>query len=718
MSKSGKKDYSALRKKWQKAGEAPDWFTTAGVQLFCEKYSWKGETIKARWQTIAKMLASHCPKSYPSWWSVDPYASGKSYEEVFFNVMWDGFVSPSTPLLANGGIRKRGTTVSCAGSYMGNNLYDRYNVVTEAAILTKQSHGTSLSVDPWPHEGAPLKRGGYSLGVMPVIRDLINTMDEVVQGSRRGSLAYSIRPQHGDFSKVVEYLYERQESNNVGWLIDDEFVGMLHDEDPIALSKLGDMLATKLPRGKGYFTFIDKMNRHLAEAFKRKGLTAKASNLCVAPETQILTKFGHVPIAELEGCSVDVWNGEEWSNVDVVKTGENQELLLVEMVSGKSLHCTPYHKFYVEEGGQQVEKRASDLVDGDSLIPYKSPSGVVVQEVVANVTLVGRFDDTYCFSEPKRHMGVFNGILTGQCQETNLPADENYTFSCVIINANLEHYRSFPDNLFKILHLMQDCNVSEYLETMDTTLSHQDRKAMEKIYNFTKDFRAVGSGVLGWHTLLQKEMIVVGSMESFILNDEIFRKMDEQTLECSQWLAEELGEPEGCEGLGIRNATRMMMPPTKSTAEIMAGASEGIGYDVAMVYTKLTAGGEVFRINKVLLDIMKERGVYNDGTLKHITDHKGSVQKVDWLSDAEKAVFRTAFEIPMEAHLDLCAQRQQHIDQQQSINLYFTSNDSQEYISNIHRKAFEDENILSLYYVYSMRGAGDIQRVSECESCQ
>jgi len=157
-------DYSKLRKKLQKEGEIPEWFTSGGTQLFYEKYSWENESVKSRFTTIANALALHAPKEYPQWWKSDPYTSGKTYSEVFFQTMWDGFISASTPLLANGGLRKRGTTVSCAGGNVGNNLFDRYNAITEAAILTKHSHGTSYCIDDWPHEGAELPRGGNSLG--------------------------------------------------------------------------------------------------------------------------------------------------------------------------------------------------------------------------------------------------------------------------------------------------------------------------------------------------------------------------------------------------------------------------------------------------------------------------------------------------------------------------------------------------------------------------
>lgn len=591
MKKYNTKNYSALRKLMQTLGEAPEWFTTGGTQLFFEKYSWEGETVRSRLQSIAKELASRAPLIYPDWWDQDEYCKSRTWEEVFFQVMWDGYVSCSTPLLANGGLPERGTTVSCAGSYVGDDLFSRYDIVTESAILTKHSHGTSCSVDDWAPKGRPLARGGFAGGVMPVIRDLITCMDEVVQGSRRGSLSYAISIEHPEWWDVVNYLYKNPESNNPAWLITDSYIKKLESDNITiefeALSRLAKAIEVKLMRGKGYFTMIDKLNSHLAQAFKDAGLTTKASNLC---------------------------------------------------------------------------------------------------------------------------------------QETNLGADEDHTFSCVILNLNLDWYKDFMvkcPKLAFIAHVMQDCNVSTYIEVLEERIKEKrDGKALEKIHRFTKKFRAVGTGVLGLHTLFQKESIVVGSIESFQLNNKIFKWLDDETLESSKWLGAAMGCPEGCAHLGLRNATRLMMPPTKSTAEFMAGASEGIGLDVAMVFTKQSAGGELVRVNKVLLGIMKERGVFNERTLMDLSLSKGSVQHVSWLSEHEKAVFRTAFEIDMIAHLKLCSQRQKYIDQGQSINLYFTSNDSHEYIMEVHRYALLDPDILTLYYVYSMRGSGDIKRVEGCEVCQ
>lgn len=575
-------DYSAQRKQAQADGTCPSWYTTAGYQLFMKRYSHKGETVRSRFLTVAETMAQHAPDVYPDWWDSDPYTQGLTWEQVFFNTMWDGFISPSTPMLANAGLRHQGTTVSCAGGLLDNNLYDRYHMMTEIAILTKHSHGTSFSLTNWPAEGDKI-RGGRSKGVMPLVRDTINVMEEVAQGPRSGSCAYSISPFHGDAEKVADHLFKRTESNNVGWLLCDKWVAEMKAKNQKVLKFWNKILWIKMVRGKGYFTFIDKMNRHLAKAFKRKGLKVEASNLC---------------------------------------------------------------------------------------------------------------------------------------QETCLPSSDLYTFSCVILNYNLELYRSWPKRLVFIGQVMSDCNISEYIATMEETLSIQDQRAMEKILRFTKEFRALGSGVLGFHTLLQRERFSVSSMEAMFLNTQIFKGMKKQAYEATGWLAEVLGEPEGCVGLGQRNATTMMMPPTKSTAELMAGASEGIGLDVAMAFTKQSAGGEFFRVNKVLLEIIKEKGLDFDTCVKQIIADHGSVQKVDWLTDHEKAVFRTAFEIPMEDHLRLCSQRQKYIDQAQSINLYFTSNDDERYISKIHKMAMEDEGILSLYYIYSKRGAGDISRVEICDLCQ
>ena len=305
------------------------------------------------------------------------------------------------------------------------------------------------------------------------------------------------------------------------------------------------------------------------------------------------------------------------------------------------------------------------------------------------------------------------------CNEVNLPANDEYSFTCVIINANLTLWDSFPKHLFHVLHIMQDCNVSNYIDILNKKTGI-NTIFLSKVKKFTEDFRAVGTGVCGWHSLLMQKRLAYGGMESMLLNEQIFSRMQTDLNEANVWLAEVLGVPEGNKRAGImlRNATTMMMPPTKSSAELSRNSpTESINPETALIKVKESVGGDLLRINTEFLKLMKEKGMYNDSEVERIMSNKGSVQDCDWLTQHEKDVFRIAFEIPMSAHLDLCSQRQRFIDQQQSINLYFSGSDSEEYIAQIHKQALLDDNINGLYYCYSSRN-GRYERSDECLVCQ
>lgn len=302
------------------------------------------------------------------------------------------------------------------------------------------------------------------------------------------------------------------------------------------------------------------------------------------------------------------------------------------------------------------------------------------------------------------------------CNEVNLPANDEYSFTCVILNANLAVYDDFPEHLFHILHIMQDCNVSNYINEIEKKTG-LNALFLSKVLKFTKDFRAVGTGVCGFHSYLMQKRIVFGSMESMLVNEQIFKRMRSELEETSEWLAKVLGEPEKLKGTGKRNATLMMMPPTKSSAELAKESpTESINPETALIRVKETVGGDIFRINTELLKVMKDTGNYTPENVRFIAENKGSVQKCDWMPQEFKDVFRNAFEIPMEAHLDLCSQRQKYIDQQQSINLYFSGDDKPEYIADIHKKALLDDWCNGLYYCYSSRG-GSYERFG-CSMCE
>jgi ribonucleoside-diphosphate reductase alpha chain len=255
-----------------------------------------------------------------------------------------------------------------------------------------------------------------------------------------------------------------------------------------------------------------------------------------------------------------------------------------------------------------------------------------------------------------------------------------------------------------------DCVASEFIAKAEGV------PGLEKAVRFTKKHRALGLGLCGLHTLFMQKFISFESFEAHMLSQDISAVIDTESLKASKEMAIILGEPEICKGYGVRNTHRIAIAPTKSTALLMGGISEGINPDPAMSFTQMTSAGEVARINPTLLDLMKSKGVYSKKSLQDITDKQGSVQHVTWLSDEEKAVFKTAFEINQKAVLRLASARSRYIDQWQSLNLFFSADESPEWIAEVHQEAFGDPNILALYYVYTQAGVQASK--GECEACQ
>jgi ribonucleoside-diphosphate reductase alpha chain len=297
------------------------------------------------------------------------------------------------------------------------------------------------------------------------------------------------------------------------------------------------------------------------------------------------------------------------------------------------------------------------------------------------------------------------------CTEIMLHSSEDYTFTCVLSSMNLAKYDEWKDSdavFWATLFL--DCVAEEFIYQAEY------KPGMKKAVEFTKKGRALGLGVCGFHTYLQQHGLPFESLEAQFVNDAIFKSISARAKSASSELARELGEPEWCKGTNRRNTHVMAIAPTKSTALIMGGVSEGINPDPGMCYTATTAAGEVERIAPAFLNLMKQKGQYNDENIKSMVGNFGSVQHFDWLDEHEKAVFKTAFEIDQRVVVRLASQRQRHLDQGQSINLFFTADDSAEYISEVHKQAFRDENILSLYYCYSQAGVKASDR-GECVAC-
>jgi ribonucleoside-diphosphate reductase alpha chain len=295
------------------------------------------------------------------------------------------------------------------------------------------------------------------------------------------------------------------------------------------------------------------------------------------------------------------------------------------------------------------------------------------------------------------------------CTEIMLPQDEDYTFTCVLSSLNLAMFDELtPEDIFTSIVFL-DCVAEDFIQKAKDV--HELRRAVD----FTRDFRALGLGALGFHTYLQRKSIVLGSVQSFLENTKIFNKIRTNADYATEWLAEVQGEPLRCEGLGARNATLLAIAPNTTSALVGGSVSQGIEPVFKNTYTQGTAAGEMLRINPALIELMQEKGIYNNDHIKEVRDADGSVQEVDWLTEHEKAVFRTFPEVPQEALIDLASARTQ-IDQWQSLNLAFSSDASEEYIASVFQKAFLDKNIKAVYYSRMSKAAKASS--GECIACE
>lgn len=297
------------------------------------------------------------------------------------------------------------------------------------------------------------------------------------------------------------------------------------------------------------------------------------------------------------------------------------------------------------------------------------------------------------------------------CNEILLHSGPQYTYTCVLASMNVERFDEWfgTDAVFTATVFL-DAVCQEFIERA------KNIPGLEKAVAFTKASRALGLGQCGLVSYFQKKMVAFESFEAHMLNNKIAKYIQDEAIKASEWLAQTWGEPKFMKGYGRANTHLIAIAPTKSTALIMGGVSEGINPDTAMVYTQRSAGGEIDRVNPYLLKIMKEKGVFNKANVEDIRDKMGSVQHVDWLSEEEKLVFRTAFEINQSAILRLASARGKFMDQWQSLNLFFAAGEDEAYINQIHKEAFLDEGIVGLYYVYSK--AGIQASKDECLACQ
>jgi ribonucleotide reductase alpha subunit len=665
-----------------------------------------------------------------------------------------------------------------------------YKTLGDCAQISKYAGGIGLHIHNIRARGSQIAgNGGTSTGIVPMLRNFNATARYVDQGSKRnGSFAIYLEPWHADIEDFLklklntgseeerardlfyalwmsDLFMERVESNGMWTLFcpieapgladvwGDKFRELYERYEAegrgrkqVDAQKLWfKILDSQIETGTPYLLYKDAAN---AKSNQQNLGTIKSSNLCVTPDTFILTDKGHIQIGTLKDMPVTVWNGTQWSPTIVRQTGTNQPVIrvevLVEYINGRGereqllryVDCTPYHKFIIssEVGYIPIEmcKRveARTLHRGDVLSDWKLDDGQTCRAIVWEITDSGAQSDTYCFNEPINHIGIFNGIATGNCTEIIEYSDKDETAVCNLASIALPTFanaltRSFDfaklRDVVKIivrnLNRVIDINFYPIPETRKSNMRH----------------RPIGIGVQGLADVFAMMRTPWESDRAQDFNQRLFEHIYYAAVEASTELAAIDGPYETYVGSpisegrlqydlwnvtpmttldgtldwaslkskivkhGVRNSLLLAPMPTASTSQIL-GFNECFEPFTSNIYARRTLSGEFTVINRYLLRDLIRLGIWSEDIKQQIIARNGSVQGIDEIPSTIQALYRTSWELKQKTLIDMSAARGAFICQSQSLNL-FVADPTYAKLTSMHFYSWKKGLKTGLYYL-------------------
>ena len=948
-----------------------------GIKTLQKGYLLHGETPQYMFMRVA--LAIH---------GQDFVSARQSYD-----LMSQKYFTHATPTLFNAGTSRPQMSSCFLLAAKSDCIEGIYDTLKECAQISKWSGGIGLHISNIRANGTPIKgTNGVADGIVPMLRVFNNTARYVNQGGgkRKGSFAVYLEPWHAD---VIEFLQLRLNQGDEEarcrdlftalWIPDlfmqkveedGDWYLMCPNESPGLQDVYGEefnelyrtyvaqgrykkkvrarevwdaILKSQVETGTPYMCYKDSVNKKSNQ--KNIG-TVKSSNLCVAPETMILTKNGYKKISDLVGQVVDVWNGEEWSPVTISRTSDKSRLVRVNFSDGTFLECTEYHKFHLQIGyGSKTEiKPTTNLVPGDRLIKWTPPKPVEFEDTedfsypythgffcgdgtyhstysgfktIPSVTLYGekkklvehlevrtmsgeedasgrlnvqlpydlhnkfkvplrgtvktrldwfaglcdadghtqgcpgnptqksvsvasihlsflrdiqlmlhtlgassvigflreagetelpdgkggkkmfdtqtcwrlvvsalgvetllkagfkthrldlsdftpvtrdvrqyvrvisvedngRTDATYCFNEPKRHMGIFNGVIAGNCTEIMEVSAPDETAVCNLASLCLPSFvrerswakadgTSGTEKYFDLseFHQVVQVVVENLNKVIDTNYYPTRPAALSNTRH-----RPIGLGVQGLADVFMMLSLPFDSLAARDLNKNIFEAMYHGALCSSCALAKKYGKYETFTGspasegnlqfdlwgvkptpdvwgwdllkadiqkYGLRNSLLVAPMPTASTSQIM-GNNECFEPYTTNIYLRRTLAGEFVMVNKHLVRDLEKLGLWSKHTKDLIIAANGSIQGIQGVPENIKGVYKTVWEIPQKSLIDMAADRGPFVDQSQSLNI-FMENPSLAKLTSMHFHGWRKGLKTGMYYLRTRAKAQPIK---------
>jgi ribonucleotide reductase alpha subunit len=725
-----------------------------------------------------------------------------------YDALSNGYFIHATPTLFNSSTNHPQLSSCFLLTMSEDSIKGIYKTLGDCAQISKWAGGIGLAVHTVRARNSRIAgTNGESTGIVPMLKVFNDTAKYVNQGGKRnGSFAIYLEPWHADIEEFLRLkLNQGAEEDRArdlfyGLWIPDLFMKRVEDDREWTLmcpnecpglsdvhsaefetlytkyeaegrgrrkvpaKKIWQMiLDAQIQTGTPYLCYKDSAN---SKSNQQNLGTIKSSNLCVAPETEILIKLAgagnwkEYPISYLENKEVVIWNGDQPSKVTIKKTGEQQKLLKVVVSKGgyvdgqechKVLYCTEYHKFILptDKDIAKCERiDAKDLRPNTILMGYYSAYGDWTCQKVVSVEFDGRYDDTYCFNEPENHAGVFNGILTGNCTEIMEYTAPDETAVCNLgslalpkfVEAgvfNFEKLRKYTRILARNLDIVIDKNFYPTPECRNSNLRH----------------RPIGIGIQGLADVFALMRLSWTSAAAADLNREIFeniyyaaveastsRALEKNTINGEEWRGVAIGNPghystfngsPASDGrlqfdlwgqsptrtpyldwtqlksnvvrYGMANSLLVAPMPTASTSQIL-GNNECFEPFTSNLYTRRVLAGDFIVINKYLVDDLVKLGMWTSETRTAIMANNGSVQTLTEIPSELRELYKTAWEIPQKTLINMSAARAPFICQSQSLNLFLTE-PTYAKISSMHFYAWKQGLKTGCYYLRTKAAA-------------
>lgn len=887
----------------------------------------------------------------------------------------------ASPTLFNAGLKNQQLSSCFLLGVEDDSIAGIYDALTKCAHISKYGGGIGMHISNVRCKGSKIRgTNGESDGIVPMAKVFDATAAYVNQGGRRkGAIALYLEPHHPDVFEFLDLkrnqgedslrarnlfyamwlpdlFMKRVEADGVWSLFDPaecpDLNDLYGDEFEVAYERLETQRAfvrqikaqdlwtaivrSQIETGGPYILFKDAANQKSNQ--KNLG-TIKCSNLCVAGDTRILTSTGYHRIKDVVGKNVRVWNGEEFSETTVMRTGRDQPLVTVTVDNGTEIRCTPYHKFFVETASRPSSKsrpvvvRACDLEPGDRIVKHDLPTivegaapsvtdreaytagffcadgyldasasvhkisvhrvdkkkalekrasfvsvrtwrdrntyvvdrdivkyevpvnsspahklrwlegymdgdGTVIRndgieniqaasinrEFLTDVRLMlqtigvdstvtrarvagtaslpggeydtkelwriqvgssglrtlmamgfsparleitggrprhhdthrfarivsvedhGDVEDTFCFNEPKKHAGMFEGILAGNCTEIMEYTSKDEIAVCTLGSLSLPAFvLDTPDGpRYDFESLMRATKI--LARNLDRIIDI-NFYPLQEAKNSNERHRPVGIGVQGLANVFFEMKMPFDSPEAAELNRNIFETIYYGSLLASNELAEAhgpyssyAGSPASLgklqydlwktvptmywdwEGLkasiakhGLRNSLSVAPMPTASTAQFMSNV-EAMEPQTSNLYSRRTLAGEFPVINTNLVRELIARGTWDVDMKNKIVAHGGSIQKVIGIHPSVKAVYKTAWELSMKSVIDMAADRGAFVCQSQSLNC-FVAEPTMKSLSSMHFYAWRKGLKTGCYYLRTKAASSAIKVTTSCLSC-